>query len=61
MLSLKRIPGERIVIGRDITVTVVSVKGRVVLLGIDAPHDVRVDRQEVRTRIDREAERTVQG
>lgn len=50
MLVLTRKIGEVIVIGGDIRVTVVGVQGRQVRLGIDAPGDVAVDRQEVRAR-----------
>jgi carbon storage regulator len=47
MLVLTRKVGEEIVIGTDIRVTVVGIKGEKVRLGITAPKDVVVDRQEV--------------
>jgi carbon storage regulator len=50
VLVLTRKVGERIVIGRGITVEVVSVQGSKVRLGIVAPPDVPVDREEVRAR-----------
>jgi carbon storage regulator len=50
MLVLSRKLGERIVIDDHIVVTVVSVQGDKVRLGINAPPDVRVDRQEVHRR-----------
>jgi carbon storage regulator len=50
MLVLSRRIGEEIVIGRDIRVTVLSVKGDRVRLGITAPRSVCVDRQEVHER-----------
>ncbi len=55
MLTLTREVGEKIVIGDDIIVTVVSVSenGRV-RLGIEAPRQVRIDRSEVLERIRRE-------
>ena len=47
MLVLTRRAGESIVIGDDVTVTVVDVRGDVVRLGIDAPRSVAVHREEV--------------
>ena len=60
MLILTRKPGEKIIIGDDVTVTVVSVKGKQVLLGIDAPLEIEVHREEVYLRIlkERAADRT---
>ena len=48
MLVLSRKAGEQIVIGSDVSVTVVSVKGNRVTLGINAPRDVSVLRGELR-------------
>ncbi len=55
MLTLTREVGEKIVIGDDIVITVVSVSehGRV-RLGIEAPRQVRIDRAEVLERIRKE-------
>ena len=50
MLVLMRRVGESIIIDSDIRVTVVSVTGEKVRIGIDAPPEVRVDRQEVHER-----------
>jgi carbon storage regulator len=50
MLVLSRRPGEKIVIAENIQVTVVSVQGDKVRLGITAPRSVCVDRQEVHER-----------
>jgi carbon storage regulator len=50
MLVLYRQLGEKIVIGDDITIMVVGFKGDGVKLGIDAPHEVIVDREEVAER-----------
>jgi carbon storage regulator len=50
MLVLTRRPGEEIVIGGNIRVTVVSVHGDRIRIGIDAPPSVVVDRQEVHER-----------
>jgi len=47
MLVLSRKPGEKVVIGNGITVTVVEVKGNRVRLGIDAPEQVRILRAEL--------------
>jgi carbon storage regulator len=50
-LLLTRRVGERVIIGNDIEVTVMSVNGGQVRLGIMAPREMRVDREEVRARI----------
>jgi len=50
MLVLMRRPDESIVIDGHIRITVVSVKGDKVRIGIEAPPEVRVDRQEVHER-----------
>ena len=47
MLVLTRRTDQRIVIGEDIVVTVLEIKGDTVRLGIDAPRAVRVHREEV--------------
>jgi carbon storage regulator len=47
MLVLTRRVGERIMIGEDITVTVLEVRGDQVRIGIAAPRDVQVLREEV--------------
>lgn len=47
MLVLTRRPGESIVIGDDIVITIVEVKGGQVRVGIDAPRQIRVYREEV--------------
>jgi len=50
MLVLTRRPGEEIVIDGNIRITVVSVKGDRIRIGIDAPPSVVVDRQEIHER-----------
>src|SRR5215472_12578005 len=50
MLILTRKPGEKIVIGNGITVTVVDVTGNKVRLGIDAPDQARILRAELTCR-----------
>ena len=47
MLILTRKPDQRIVIGDDIVVTVLEVKGDQIRLGITAPRDVQVYREEL--------------
>lgn len=47
MLVLSRTKGEKIVIDETITITVVEVRGDKVRIGIEAPKDVSVHRQEV--------------
>ncbi|HEY8532335.1 MAG TPA: carbon storage regulator CsrA [Micromonospora sp.] len=47
MLVLTRRPGESVMIGDDVVVTVLEVRGDVVRIGIRAPRDVQVHREEV--------------
>jgi carbon storage regulator len=47
MLILSRRPGESLTIGDDVVVTVVSVSGNQIRLGITAPREVRVLREEI--------------
>ena len=54
MLILTRRVGETVTIGNDITCTVLGVKGNQVRLGINAPKDVAVHREEVYERIQHE-------
>jgi carbon storage regulator len=55
MLILTRRVGETIMIGSEITVTVLSVQGNQVRVGINAPRSVAVHREEIYERIKREA------
>jgi carbon storage regulator len=59
MLILTRRVGETVMIGQNITVTVLGVKGNQVRLGVGAPKDVPVHREEVYERIKAE-ERTIE-
>jgi len=51
MLILTRKVGESLMVGEEITVTVLGVKGNQVRIGIDAPRDVAVHREEIFNRI----------
>lgn len=54
MLVLSRKQGESVVIGNDILVTVLEVRGDQIRLGIDAPRSVSVHREEVYLQVARE-------
>lgn len=47
MLVLSRKPGESLIIGSDIVVTIVEVRGDKIKLGIEAPREVPVHRMEI--------------
>ncbi|WP_299183145.1 carbon storage regulator CsrA [uncultured Neptuniibacter sp.] len=54
MLILTRRVGETLMVGDDVTVTVLGVKGNQVRIGVNAPKDVSVHREEIYQRIQRE-------
>jgi carbon storage regulator len=57
MLVVSRKPGERLLIGESVEVTILSVRGDQVSLGVSAPREVAIHRQELLERIRRENQR----
>jgi carbon storage regulator len=51
MLILTRRVGETLMVGDDVTITVLGVKGNQVRIGVNAPKDVAVHREEIYERI----------
>jgi len=61
VLILTRKVGETLVIGGDIEVTVLGQKGNQVRLGVEAPREVSVHRQEIQDRVVAETDGIEQG
>ena len=61
MLVLSRYVGEQIVIGGDVVVTVVEVRGDKVRLGIEADKATTIHRREVQDAIDKDAAKAAGG
>jgi len=53
MLVLSRKVNESLIIGEDITITILAIRANQVRIGINAPPNVSVDREEIRDRKDR--------
>lgn len=47
MLMLTRRPGERLMIGNNVVVQIMEIKGNQVRVGVEAPKDIDVDREEI--------------
>jgi carbon storage regulator len=60
MLVLSRHRDESIMIGDDVVITIVDIRGDKVRLGIDAPQDIPVHRREVYDAIQRENKKAAQ-
>ena len=54
MLILTRMVGESLMVGDEVTVTVLGVKGNQVRIGVNAPKEVAVHREEIYQRIQKE-------
>ena len=61
MLILTRRVGESLMIGDEITITVLGVKGNQIRIGVNAPKDVAVHREEIYLRIQQEKKEKLQA
>jgi carbon storage regulator len=61
VLVVTRRIGERIMIGSDVSLTIVTVHGNQVRIGIEAPREVAVHREEIYLKIKAECDRAGQG
>lgn len=60
MLILTRRPGESLYVGDTIRITVLSIQGKQIKLGLDVPGDMTVYREEVYNRVKEENRRSLQ-
>lgn len=60
MLILTRRVGETLMVGDEVTVTVLGVKGNQVRIGVNAPKDVSVHREEIYQRIQKEKDKSAE-
>lgn len=58
MLILTRRVGETLMVGDDVSITVLGVKGNQVRIGVNAPREIAVHREEIYMRIQKEKEQT---
>jgi len=61
MLILSRRTGESLIIGDNVTINVLGIQGNQVRLGIEAPREVSVHREEIYARIQAESPGKAQG
>jgi carbon storage regulator len=61
MLRITRRPGERIILGDDVIVEVMEIRGQTVRIGIDAPRSVPIYREEIWIAVKQENEAAAQA